>query len=662
MGFSLATSQASAAAPFCIGFAFRKGDIPAGQAVTGSIPHLQVTAKNRWLDGSLKFAVVAGRMALTANTSSTVTLAPGAASAGADLTLADLKATGVTASIGGGAYGNANWAAGDWDSPFQTWILGPEMSSWIYRKPVGSDAHLVAWLEVRLYAGGAVEVLPWIENGYVRLAGPTNKSATYTFTLGGAQRFSAAIDLKSHQRSPLVSGSTLSHWLGSDPAVTPRHDVLYLQETRLVPSYRASTPSSAAAVTSLPTAFAPLQQGSYPTGMGTAGYHPSIGMLPEWDVLYLTSTASNVWGALQRNAYSAGRYGIHFRDEATNRPIRFSQYPTMVLDGSSGISGTGASTASTYTTTQSGGAGPTYTNSHCPQFGYFAYLLTGHFYHLETAQFQATCHFLKNTDSAVARQGSAGILRSDVGANTTRGAAWSLRSLAMAAAITPDGDALQTELLNSLASNVNFYHSTYVAQANNPQGWVRPYSDYTVGGDNVYFEATWMQDFFTAAIGFAKSAGLPLPGATQTKLTDFFTWKAQSIVGRLGGTGANEFLFRDAAVYVVAVAPSDTANFDNGAGPWFSSWGALYNATYGTAGSGNVNPGARADGGLRGGNFPDASSYWGNLQPALAYAVEHGVPGAGDAYRRVVTASNWPSLAAGFDTSPVWSVRPPIEP
>ena len=30
-----------------------------------------------------------------------------------------------------------------------------------YRRPIGSDAHLVAWLEVRLYAGGAVEVLPW---------------------------------------------------------------------------------------------------------------------------------------------------------------------------------------------------------------------------------------------------------------------------------------------------------------------------------------------------------------------------------------------------------------------------------------------------------------------------------------------------------------------
>ena len=119
---------------------------------------MQVTPKNLWPDGSLKFAVVAGRAALAANTPLTVLLAAGAPATGTDLTLADLKATGVTASTACGAFGTASWAAADWDSPFKAWVSGSEMSSWIYRKPVGSDAHLVAWLEVRLFAGGAVEV------------------------------------------------------------------------------------------------------------------------------------------------------------------------------------------------------------------------------------------------------------------------------------------------------------------------------------------------------------------------------------------------------------------------------------------------------------------------------------------------------------------------
>ena len=44
----------------------------------------------------------------------------------------------------------------------------------MYRKQVGTDAHLVAWLEVRLFPGGLVEILPSIENGYLLVTGPTS--------------------------------------------------------------------------------------------------------------------------------------------------------------------------------------------------------------------------------------------------------------------------------------------------------------------------------------------------------------------------------------------------------------------------------------------------------------------------------------------------------
>ncbi|MCW5632278.1 MAG: hypothetical protein KIT17_03000 [Rubrivivax sp.] len=643
--------MASPAAPFVVGFAFRQGDIPSGSYITASIPEVQATVKNRWPDGSVKFAVIAGRAALASSTPSAVALnATGVAPGGAALTLADLKATGVTAAVSAGGFGTANWSGTDWDTPAQTWVSGPFMSSWIYRRQIGSDAHLVAWLEVRLFLGGAVEVLPWVENGYLRVAGPTAKSATYTFTLGGTQRFSAPINLLNHQRTPLVAGTALSHWLGTDPAVTLRHDAAYLQSTRLVPRYWASVSPSAGAVTSLPSTYVPLQLGSLPSAMGAAGYDPSIGLLPEWEVLYLTSTASTVWAAVQRNAYSAGRFGIHFRDESTHRPLRFSAYPNLVLDGSSGVTGTGSSSTNSYTPAAGGGSPPTYTNTHCPSLGYFAYLVTGRPYHLETAQFQATAHFLKNNDTS--RGYTAGVLRTNVGANTTRGAAWSLRTLAQAAAITPDGDALQAELIASVEANLNYYHGRYVAQPNNPFGFVTPYTDYT-SGDNITFGATWQQDFFTAAIGMMKALRLPLSSSGTAKLDAFFAWKARSVVGRFGGTGSTEFLYRDAASYTIAEAPSDNADWTGGSGPWYASWGAIYDATYASA-----SPGSRVDGALRGAYFPEATSYWGNLQPALAYAVEHGVPGAQEAYNRMTGASNWSQLQVNFNSAPVWGVRP----
>src|ERR1700756_679571 len=60
MAFTLTSATTAGAAPFCIGFAFRKGDIPAGQGVVGTADSLQVPPMNAWPDGSLKFAVVSG--------------------------------------------------------------------------------------------------------------------------------------------------------------------------------------------------------------------------------------------------------------------------------------------------------------------------------------------------------------------------------------------------------------------------------------------------------------------------------------------------------------------------------------------------------------------------------------------------------------------------
>ena len=652
--FALSSPGSSTLAPFCLGHAFRKGDVPAGQNLVSNIATVQVTPKNRWPDGSLKFAVIAGTVALTANTPFIAALSTGTAAAAPALTTSNLSATGIKATVTCGAFGTAAWTTADWNTPFQTWVSGPQMSSWIYRKSVGADAHLVVWLEVRLFAGGAVEVLPWIENGFLRVAGPTNKAATFSFNLGDTQRFSAPIDLPNHCRTPLVSGTALSHWLGADPQVVVKHDAAYLQATALVPSYRATVAVNSAAINNLVTTYAPLQLGNHASVMGTAGYHGSIGLLPDWDVLYLTSASQKAYAGLIVNAYGAGRYGIHFRDETTQRPFLLSRYPNLVVGDGSAISSSGASSTNSYTPAASGTSPATWASSHHPSLGFMAYLVTARWYFMEEVQFVATLNYLKNTD--VTRLNAQGVFQSAAGANTTRGAAWAVRSLAQAACITPDDDtALRNEFLASLQANIDWNHARYVAQRNNPFGWVMPYSDYTGVGDKVYFEATWMQDFYTAAFGYAKAMDPAIQAASSQRLTEFFAWKAQSIVGRLGGTAPTDYLYADAAPYTIAVAPTDTPDFVTGVGPWHANWGAIYADTMKTP-----NPGFAT--GLRGGNFPEAASYWGNLQPAIAYAVQHQVPGAVEAYRRMTSAANWGQLASDFNGTPVWSVRPMLEP
>ena len=642
------SASGGSALPFSVGQALRQGQVPSGSSVLADIPGFQFVVKNRWPDGSAKFAILSGRADMTANAWKTIGLSVGATPAATTpVSTSDLQATGVTASVQFGSFGSANWSSSDWGTPVQTWVSGPEMSAFTYRKPVGSDAHLVAWLEVRAYKGGRVEVLPWIENGQLKVAGPTAKSATASFTLGGTSRFSQSLNLLNHQRAVLASGTTLTHWVGGDPQVTPRHSAAYLMSTKLVPNYRATTAASSPLFARLPTSYTPLMQGSFQTNMGDTGYDLAIGLIPEWDVAYLSSSGDpRAYRAVLMNGYAAGRYGTHFRDEATNRPLKFSSYPSLVMGQGSGVAFVGTSSANVYTPDSSGTTPPTYDSPHHPSMGYMAYLLTGWNFYLEETQLLATANFLKNNDTT--RQGTKGIFETTAGANITRGAAWAIRTLAQAATITPDADALRGEFVGSLGSNISYYFGRYITTPNNPLGLVQPYDHYS--STDPWQGAIWMDDFFTGTFGYLKELQ-SYDGSLQTQLDQFLSWKYRSVVGRLGGSGANDFAFPYAAQYTVNYAPSNSADWTNGTGPWYANWAAVARSmslsTTGDSGSA-----------LNSGYPTEPTSYWGNMMPALSYAVDHGALGAIEAWNRLNSASNFPSQAAGYNDNPVWGVKP----
>ncbi len=659
--FDLSTATSQTLAPFALGYAFRQGDIPTGQTIiSANVTNFQADIKNRWPDGSAKFAVLSGRTTLTGGTPLTVILTSGTAAGGVNLTESDLQATGVTASIDFASYGTVQLApligvastfvSGRWTAGLVTqWTSGPEMSSWIYYSPIGTDSQLTAWFEVRLWNGGAVEVLPWIENGLLRASGPGQRNGTATFTLGGTTRYTGTLNLLHHNRAVLASGSIFSHWLGTDPGIAVKHNTTYLQATRAVPTYYGNTAGASPLWARLVTSYTPLARSNYRVAMGDPGYDPSIGIIPEWDVAYLTGAGdSRAFASIVVNAYCAGRYGIHYRDETTNRPLRFSAYPNLVINPTnSGVSDTGSSSTNNYTPVPTGTAPPTWANTHHPSVGYMAYLLTGRRYFMEETEFAATLSFLKQNDDTRGLTG--GVFETSSGANDIRGAGWALRTLIQAANTTPDNDVLRTEFMNAFQANIGHYHAQYVAQPNNPQGIPAPYqSEFP---PPPYSVTIWMQDFFSAAWGYgAELLGSALSSAEQAKLTAFYNWTAQSAVGRLGGLGTTEYRFCDAAQYTIAAAPSGSSNWQNGTGPWYANWGAVYQATLGTPTS--------CSAGLRGGNSPDATSYWGNLQPAISYAVENNVTEALNGYNRMISASNWSTILAGWDDDPVWGVRP----
>jgi hypothetical protein len=653
--FSLRSVGVQQRAPFCLGYAFQRGDVPKGSTVVSDVGLLQATAKNLWPDGSLKFAVLAGMVDLPANTPQTLNLrvAPTQTLA-APLDTARLRATGAVAEIAADAYGKARWEGTDWDSPFASWVAGPLMSSWIYRRPIGADPHLVGWLEVRLWANGALEVLPWVENGYVLVPGPTNKPSRYGFSLGGTERFSATIDLKHHQRTPLINGSALSYWLAADRSVTPSHNKQYLQASELVPAYQARVDAGAAVVKALAATYQPLQAGNFnydQDSMASSGYQDPIGLLPQHDVLYLVSDAPETFGAVVRNGFSAGRWGIHYRDETTNRPLRFSSYPNLNIRDSQGFKDTGDSTKGQRTPLATGGNPPGWDVAHSPSVGYLAYLVTARWYFMEEVQFATTTNYLGNGDHPLLRNGSKGLVQTCPGAWQTRACAWDWRARVQALCVTPDEDtALRAEFIASVEANIEHFHGRYVAQANNPFGWIKPGEAYDDG--TMRQGAPWQQDFVTAAFGYSVALGLPVSSTASTKLGQFFQWKARSVVSRLGAKSG--FWYINAVPYNMPISPSSSPNYDTGAGPWYQTEAEVYAATYATP---PVWLG-KVEGILASELMPGERALWGNLMPAIAYAVRHGVPGALEAYNRIVGASNWSALRDAFNQRPVWAVQP----
>lgn len=572
----------------------------------------------------------------------------------------------------------ASWSGSDWDSPFELLQAGPIMSSWKYRKALTPDPHMVAWLEVCLYKGGIVEVIPYVENGMLKVARPASKQATMALTINGTSRFNQSVELKSHSRTVLISGTHLAYWNIPDPQCAPQHDREYIYSTRLIPTYMHVTPDTAPTLKGEAyIGFAPFQRGNHQVSMGSAGFQADIGIIPNHDALYFTNGSRKAFEGMVRNAFSTGRYRIHYRDETTHRPMRFSSYPNLVMNGKdAGMASIGISTASEYTPTSTGGTTPpgepsrNFSSSHTPAMGYVPYMVSGKNYFLEEMEFLATLLYIKQVNTV--RQLSKGILRTDVGANQTRGAAWALIHLAQAAALGKDGDTITTELRNSLIENIKYYHAKYIAAGEVcPFGFTQLYTDYGKSA-NVGMEASAFQsDFFTQAIGFIRNIDPLLPTDVREQLRLFSLYKYKSVIGRLGGISPTEFPYQYLGNgYDLPISPNQLAATDRPAvnwdptvgptGPWHASWGEVFTKHF---------PGVvpAANGPLLG-DFTGPGSYFSNALPGIALAVEHGAPGALAAYNRLISASNWHTQSSAYINTPVYGIAPasfaetPIEP
>lgn len=652
------TSVQSGVAPFTVGVALRKGQSigPLSTNVVSS----QAVVMRRWNDNSVKHCIISGIAAFAQpNSSVTIQVIDQAGSGGASLTSANISSAAPTATVDFGDGHPVNLVS-LLASPIRTFVSGPNMVECHYQT-IANNGAFVAF-HVRLYSNGIMWVRAVVENGWVDL---TNSDLSYigTVTIGGIVVFTK--DFTTNPKHYANSRWTAEGFIGGNPIVTPKHNMVDLVATKLVPNYFMDTPTAATLNTFPVQTYTPYQPANWTPQMGDTGVQDQIGILPRWDALTITSLGdSRAFNSTIANSKALGSYGIVWRGSTdSNLPARPSIYPNFAIFGGTDTVNTGSLI---------------WEVNHHSSGGYLAYILTGDYFHLETMQLQsAACYGVGNTSQYGA--GTSKYL-----ARQIRGRGWMVRTIAQMAAICPTADAMRADYEALLTNNAS-QDITTINQAGFPQlgiaysaynggqsgagrggGWGRPngllYPVGTGGGldglpNTDGTVSAWMQDFVVQCFGAASDMeyGSDANLAIWATVRDFlYKWP----VGMMGtgdptpGTGSYCFSFSNQ--YGLFVVNTTLPNFgDDVITDWLAKdWGTLFanaqNKPVGYSSCVNTLQGNTGDANAPAGNLTlgaGVTGYgWGNRLPSLALAVDHGAPGAAAAYNRLTGASNFSVL------------------
>ncbi len=563
-------AQSNASVTFGQAFAeghVRTGETLSGKTASGATVALQVDAKARHADGSLRHAVITAQLPGSApGQVETVNLVRSTATpAVTQMTPAALLNGGFTASFNATIGGAQYTASADKllkSGKYTTWLSGSLVNEWLVSAPLKNAAgaehpHLVARFAIRSYTGSnSARVDVTIENGWAYEAAPQNFTYDAQVVVGGAPVYTqAALTHFHHARWRKV------FWWGKAPTLDVRHNTAYLIASKAVPNYDQSLSIREATIASWNTRWTtgltgPMQHGVGMRSMGTTGARPDIGPMPTWNALYLLSMDQRMKNISLGMSELAGGWSSHYRNKNTDRPVTLVEYPYMTiiakrsdtLNRTTRIEEAFPSCPSAVCTTPMKAD-----TAHQPAFSYLPYLVTGDYYHLEELQFWA--NFNSFYGSPGYRQNSKGLVKAD----QVRGQAWSMRTLAEAAYITPDNDPQKAILTTIVNNNLDWYNSTYADNpAANKLGVLDHGSLSYAGGNGV---APWQDDFFTGMVG--RMAELGFTGAQR-----LLTWKSQFVVGRMAGAG---FCWIQAPLYGIKVRDSETS-------PLYTTMSQVYKA------------------------------------------------------------------------------------
>ena len=590
-------STGTAETPMQFGRVFRPGEIPTCPAVSldaGAAAPFQADVKNRYADGSVRFAVVSVMlppMAAGARAQLRLTDAGGCpgpaapASTSVARLLADYPGFDVQTIVDAGAGGAASARAMLQAGAYTVWADGPVQTTFVVadhqsaRFDLGTDGYrslrpvyqVQVWHRTRQIA---VRVI--VEQSDTEKL----QNQDYPVEIRGGRDTVGTLYRKAMVNQVYASRWTRTFWLdAAAPAeLDIDHGVAYLASTGAVPNFDASVQIDALVVQDQAARWAGTPKDLYDWGwwtpyMATTGGRSDIGLFPDWLVAALYSGDARLWKMAREQTDLAGAWPMHFREgggraflaaptaaggaaratvvSGQGRPVSVDGRPSLFLyDGNSYMS---------WAWTQSGDrlqpVGPIRDQSwvpdgaHQPDPWFLLYLVTGDPWYLEQLQFWAAWGFFAREPST-GRCQYAGLRREDATiSHQVRGEAWLLRTRARAAWASVDGSPEQALFGRTVESALRAWEGSRIGAGapNDTRDWFaancrlanNPLRYWSLDGtperagttDEQAAIASWQVWFLVAALGHVKELGF---GAGE-----LLSWLAPYPIGMASAPGSD---------------------------------------------------------------------------------------------------------------------------
>jgi len=359
------------------------------------------------------------------------------------------------------------------DGAYTTWTSGPVAQTIILADHSASRVYDLGFDAHRSFRPIFLATFwPTLEKVFVRFVGENANTETledisYDLTLSVGQSAPASI----YEQAAIVHHAatrwTRTAWLGGDvPAIDIDHNVAYVEATGLVFNFDTTKTISESAMASQYDLWASADQqvgasGNWTRAMGTAGGRADIGPYPSWHVRWLFTGDARMAQMALGNADLAASWPMHLREGRADKYLdrdktvpgvghimSISSRPSIALVSGYDYAYTEEDDRVTPVGTMtSDGWDPD--TAHQPDPFSLAYMLTGDYWYLEQGWFWASYSAAHPNGAATSYSYGRGPTGAEGGlSGQLRGMAWTLRSRANMAAVSPD-DAPEKALLES---------------------------------------------------------------------------------------------------------------------------------------------------------------------------------------------------------------------